>query len=86
MTVHAGDYDLFENMHWLCFHLDRPGWLACLSSSQQGSIAGVIELLASEETAALENNMAKDDLLIVLGKLEQAAAGRDTDAPRPRST
>jgi hypothetical protein len=22
VTVHASDYDVFEKMHWLCFHLE----------------------------------------------------------------
>jgi hypothetical protein len=55
------------------FHIEQPDRLACLTSAQACAVRGVLDVLALEESAAVDNNLAADSLIRARKQLEQSA-------------
>jgi hypothetical protein len=67
---HADEY-----IQQFLFHLGEPDRLACLTRAQRKALVGVLDVLASEEASAVDNNLAAENLLATREQLEPAARG-----------
>ena len=68
---HANDY-----LQQFLFHITQADRLACFTPTQANAVRAVLDALALEESAAVDNNLAADELFRARHELEQAAAAK----------